>query len=84
MCSFRNEQSGRAKQDQESDPFLNSALQRFTYELDYQFGSLLPPLSVGIIKSRHYLSEHSIKNGRTNGGTNGDDRSDEQTAINPE
>ena len=45
-----------------NDPFLNSALQRFTYELYYRFGSFLAPLSVGIITSRHYLSEHN-KNG---------------------
>ena len=40
--------------DLENDPFLNSALQRFTCELYYRFGSFLAPLSVGIITSRHY------------------------------
>ena len=45
--------------DLENDPFLNSALQRFTCELYYRFGSFLAPLSVGIITSRHYLSEHN-------------------------
>ena len=40
----------------ENDPFLNSALQRFTCELYYIFGSFLAPLSIGIIMSRHYLS----------------------------
>ena len=44
-------------EDLESDPFLNSALQRFTCELYYRFGSFLAPLSVGLITSRHYLSE---------------------------
>ena len=39
----------------ENDPFLNSALQRFTCELYYRFGSFSAPLSVGIIMSRHYL-----------------------------
>ena len=29
----------------ESDPFLNSALQRYTCELYYRFGSFLAPLS---------------------------------------
>ena len=53
-------------EDLESDPFLNSALQRFTCELYYRF--------VGLITSRHYLSEQGSKNG--------DDRSDEQTADN--
>ena len=43
-------------EDLENDPFLNSALQRFTCELYYRFGSVLAPLSVGIITSRHYLS----------------------------
>ena len=49
-------------EDLENDPFLNSALQRFTGELYYRFDSFLVPLSVGIITSRHYLSEHN-KNG---------------------
>ena len=48
--------------DLENDPFLNSALQRFTFELYYRFSSFLAPLSVGIITSRHYLSERN-KNG---------------------
>ena len=49
-------------EDLENDPFLNSALQRFTCELYYRFGSFLASLSVGIITSRHYLSERN-KNG---------------------
>ena len=49
-------------EDLENDPFLNPALQRFTCELYYRFGSFLAPLSVGIITSRHYLSERN-KNG---------------------
>ena len=53
--------------DLENDPFLNSALQRATCELYYRFGSFLAPLRVGIIMSRHYLSEHN-----KNGGTSGD------------
>ena len=56
-------------EDLETDPFLNSALQRFTCELYYRFGSFLAPLSVGLIASRHYSSERSNKNG----GTSGDD-----------
>ena len=48
-------------EDLENDPFLNSALQRFTCELYYRFGSFLAPLSVGLIMSRH-LSEKN-KNG---------------------
>ena len=53
-------------EDLEDDPFLNSALQRFTCELYYRFGSFLAPLSVGIITSRHYLLERN-KNGGTSG-----------------
>ena len=49
-------------EDLENDPFLNSALQRFTCELYYRFGSFLAPLSIGIITSRHYLYERN-KNG---------------------
>ena len=36
-------------EDLENDPFLNSALQRFTCKLYYRFGSFLAPLSIGII-----------------------------------
>ena len=50
------------REDLENDPFLNFALQRFTFELYYRFGSFLAPLSIGIIKSRSYLYEHN-KNG---------------------
>ena len=57
-------------EDLENDPFLNSALQRFTCELYYRFGLFIAPLSIGIIMSRHYLSKHN-KNGGTS-GTNGD------------
>ena len=52
----------------ENDPFLNSAVQRFTCELYYRFGSFLAPFSVGIIKSRHHLSERN-KNGEPMSGT---------------
>ena len=62
------------REDLESDPFLNSALQRFTCELHYRFSSFLAPLSVGLIMSRHYLSEQGIKNG--------DEERDERTASN--
>ena len=64
----------------ENNPFLNSALQRFTCELYYRFGSFLAPLSVGIITSRHYLSECN-KNGERMSGT-GDNKNggDEKTA----
>ena len=61
-------------EDLENDPFLNSALQRFTCELYFRFGSFLAPLSIGIITSRHYLYERN-KNGERTSRT-----SDERTA----
>ena len=64
-------------EDFENEPFLNSALQRFTCELYYKFGSFLAPSSIGIIMSRHYLSEHN-KNGERTSGTG--DGEDERTA----
>ena len=66
-------------EDLESDPFLNSALQRFTCELYYRFSSFLAPLSVGIITSRHYLPEHN-KNGGTSGTGDNKNEGDERTA----
>ena len=48
--------------DLENDPCLNSALQRATCKLYYRFGLFLAPLSIGIITSRHNLSERN-KNG---------------------
>ena len=65
-------------EDLESDPFLNSALERFTSGLYYRFGSFLAPLSVGIMMSRHYLSEHN-KNGERGTGDN-KNGGDEKTA----
>ena len=64
---IRNEEV--LSEDLENDPFLNSALQRFTCELYYRFRSFLAPLSVGIIMSRHYLSERN-KNGECGTGDN--------------
>ena len=54
--------------DLENDPFLNSALQRFTCGLYYRFGSFLAPLSAGLITGRHYITEKNIDN--KNGGPN--------------
>ena len=70
-------------EDLKNDPFLNSALQRFTCELYYRFGSFLASLSIGIVTSRHYLSERN-KNGECTSGTSetGDNENggDERTA----
>ena len=66
-------------EDLENDPFLNSALQRATCELYYRFGSFLAPLSIGIIMSRHYLSERN-KNGGTSGTGDNKNGEDERTS----
>ena len=59
-------------EDLESDPFLSSALQRLTCKLYCRFGSFMALLSVGLITSRHNLSEQNIT-GINNGRRNGDD-----------
>ena len=65
-------------EDLENDPFLNPALQRFTCELYYRFGLFLAPLSVGIITSRHYLSEHNKYGEKTSAtGDGGDEKAAE-------
>ena len=56
--------------DLECDPFLNTAMQRFTCDLYYRFGALLAPVSVGIITGKHYTKNSITKlNGRSNSGT---------------
>ena len=47
--------------DLESDPFLNTALQRFTCDLYYRFRALLAPVSVGIITGKHYAKNSVTK-----------------------
>ena len=47
--------------DLECDPFLNTAMQRFTCNLYYRFGALLPPISVGIITGKHYAKNSITK-----------------------
>ena len=47
--------------DLESNPFLNTALQRFTCDLYYRFGALLAPVSVGIITGKHYAKDSITK-----------------------
>ena len=56
--------------DLECDPFLNTAMQRFTCDLYYRFGALLAPVSVGIITGKDY-SKNSITelNDRSDNGT---------------
>ena len=67
-------------EDLENDPFLNSALQRFTCELYYRFVLFLAPLSIGIITSRHYLSERNKNGERTSGTGCNKNGEDERTA----
>ena len=51
--------------DLECDLFLNTALQRFTYDLYYRFS----PISVAIITGKHYTKNYSPKlNGRSDNG----------------
>ena len=67
-------------EDLENDPLLNSALQRFTCELYYRFGLFLALLSVGIITSRHYLSERKKNDEQTSGTGDNKNGGDEKTA----
>ena len=67
-------------EDLENDPFLNSALQRFTCELYYRSSSFLAPLSIGIITSRHYLSERNKNGERTSGTGDNKNGGNEKTA----
>ena len=54
----------------ECDPFLNTAMQRFTCDVYYQFGALLAPISVGIITGKHYAKNSITKlKDRSNSGT---------------
>ena len=56
--------------DLECDPFLNTAMQRFTCDLYYRFGTLLAPISVGIITGKHYAKNSITKlNDRSNSRT---------------
>ena len=56
--------------DLELDPFLNTAMQRFTCDLYYRFGALLAPISVGIITGKHYAKNFITKlNDRSDNGT---------------
>ena len=56
--------------DLQCDPFLNTAMQRFTCDLYYHFGVLLAPVSVGIITDKHYAKNSITKfNDRSDNGT---------------
>ena len=54
----------------ECDPFLNTAMQRFTCDLYYRFGALLAPVSIGITTGKHHAKNSITKlNDRSNSGT---------------
>ena len=56
--------------DLECDPFLDTAMQRFTCDLYYRLGTLLAPVSVGIITGKHYAKNSITKlNDRSDNGT---------------
>ena len=56
--------------DLECNPFLNTALQRFTCDLYYCFGAMLAPVSVEIITGKHYAKNSITKlNDRSDNGT---------------
>ena len=56
--------------DLECDPFLNTAMQRFTCDLYYRFGTVLAPVSIGIITGKHYAKNSITKlNDRSDNGT---------------
>ena len=55
--------------DLECDPFLDTAMQRFTCNLYYPFGALLALVSVSIITGKHYSKDSSTKsNDRSDNG----------------
>ena len=56
--------------DLECDPFLNTAMQRFTCDLYYCFSASSAPVSIGIITGKHYAKNSITKlNDRSNNGT---------------
>ena len=78
MLGITNQEA--LSEDLENNPFLNSALQRATCELYYRFSLFLAPLSIGIITSRHYLSERNKNGKRTSGMGDNKNGEDERTA----
>ena len=67
MLGVANQQD--LSDDLECDPFLNTAMQRFTCDLYYCFGALLAPVSVFIITCKHYAKDPFTKlNDRSDSG----------------
>ena len=68
-CSMLGVGNQDLSDDLECDPFLNTAMQRFTCDLYYHFGTLLAPVSVGIITGKHYAKNSVTKlNDRSDNG----------------
>ena len=56
--------------DFECDPFLSTAMQRFTCDLYYHLSAFLAPVSAGIITGKHYAKNSITKlNDRSDNGT---------------
>ena len=56
--------------DLECDPFLNTAMQRFTCDLYYRFDAFLAPVSIAIVTGKHYAKFSGPKlNNRSNNRT---------------
>ena len=56
-CSVLGGNQQELDTDLECDTFLNTAMQRFTCDLYYQFGTLLALVSGGIITGKHYAKK---------------------------
>ena len=70
--------------DLESDPFLNTTLQRFTCDLYYRFGALLAPVSIGIITGKHYArnSVTKLNDGTCDPATRNCNQTEEESSEN--
>ena len=58
--------------DLECDPFLNTAMQRFTCDLYFRYSAFLAPVSVGIITGKHYAKNSITKLNDRSGNRNCD------------
>ena len=78
VLGFGNQQD--LSDDLECDPFVNTAMQRFTCDLYYRFGAFLAPLSVCIITGKHYskfLEMGKSENGNCNPATRNCNKTEE-------
>ena len=75
----KNDQEALSE-DLENDLFLNSALQKIYLRIVLQIQFIFSSLSVGIITSRHYLSERNKNGERTSGTGDNKNGGDKKTA----